>query len=180
MGSLRRKTFTKPLPDGSELFTRKGETFAKWKDAAGKTRTVPVTTAADGSPRIVETASTFTAKYRDADGVIREVATGCRDKTAAEQFLADLERRADRVRAGVVTTAETKTVAHQQTPIAGHFADFIANRKAKGRCCRPDETLSQLTIVADACGFAKLADVTGQAFDRWLSVQWHRERHKRR
>jgi hypothetical protein len=32
MGSIRRNTFTKPLPDGAELFTRKGETFAKWKE----------------------------------------------------------------------------------------------------------------------------------------------------
>jgi integrase len=117
------------------------------------------------------TASTFTAKYRDGDGLLVEVPTGCTDRTAAGQFLANLVRQANRVHAGVVTSAETKTVAHQQTGIAGHFADFIANRKAKGKCCRPDETLSQLTKVAAACGFARLADVTGQAFDRWLSVQ---------
>ena len=171
MGSLRRKTFTKPLPDGADLFTRKGETFAKWKDTAGKTRTAPVTTAADGTPRIVATSRKWLAKYRDGGGYVVEVPTGCTDKAMAEQFLADLERQADRVRAGVVTTAETKTVSHQQTAIAGHFADFLANRKAKGKCSRPEETLSQLTRVADACGFAKLADVNATALERWLAVQ---------
>jgi integrase len=171
MGSLRRKTFTKPLPDGAELFTRKGETFAKWKDAAGKTRTAPVTTAGDGSPRIVATSRKWLAKYRRGDDLVIEVPTGCTDKAMAEQFLADLERQADRVRAGVVTTAETQTVVHQQAGIAGHFAAFIANRKAKGKCSRPEETLSQLTRVADACGFAKLADVNATALERWLSVQ---------
>jgi hypothetical protein len=69
MGSIRRKTFTKPLPPGAELFTRKGGRFAKWKDAAGKTRTAPVTTAADGSPRIVETSRKWLAKYRRGDGL---------------------------------------------------------------------------------------------------------------
>jgi len=57
MGSLRRKTFTNPLPDGAELFTRKGETFAKWRDRNGKTKTAPVTNAADASPQVVATAN---------------------------------------------------------------------------------------------------------------------------
>jgi hypothetical protein len=106
VGSLRRKTFTKPLPPDAETFTRKGEIFAKWKDAAGKTPTAPVTTAADGSPQVGFTCRKWLAKYRDGAGLVVEVSAGCADKTAAEQFLADLERQADRVRAGVVTTAE--------------------------------------------------------------------------
>ncbi len=171
MGSLRRKTFTKPLPDGAELLTRKGETFARWRDRNGKTKTAPVTNAADGSPLVMFTSRKWLAKYRRGDELVVEVPTNCTDKAMAEQFLAELERQAERVRAGIATNAETKTAEHQQAGIAGHFADFIANRKAKGKCCRPDETLSQLTKVAAACSFAKLADVTGQAFDRWLSVQ---------
>jgi len=171
MGSLRRKTWNKPLPDGAELFTRKGETFARWRDRNGKTKTAPVTTDADGSPQLVVTCRKWLAKYRRGDDLVVEVPTNCTDKAMAEQFLAELERQAERVRAGIATNAETKTVEHQQAAIAGHFADFLASRKAKGRCSRPDETLSQLTRVAAACGFAKLADVTGQAFDRWLSAQ---------
>jgi hypothetical protein len=120
MGSLRRKTFTKPLPPDAELFIRKGETLAKWK-VGNKTKTAPVTTAADGSPRIVATSRKWLAKYRDGGGYVVEVPTGCTDKAMAEQFLAELEHGAERVRAGVVTTAETKTVVHQQTGISGHF-----------------------------------------------------------
>ena len=65
MGSLRRKTFTKPLPDGAELFTRKGETFAKWRDGNGKTRTAPVTTAGDGSPLVVFTCRKWAERKGD-------------------------------------------------------------------------------------------------------------------
>ena len=38
MATVFRKTFTKPLPEGAELFTRKGVRLARWKDARGKSR----------------------------------------------------------------------------------------------------------------------------------------------
>ena len=43
MGTVFKKTFTKPLPAGAELFTREGQQFARWKDAKGKTRKSLVT-----------------------------------------------------------------------------------------------------------------------------------------
>lgn len=36
MGTVYRETHTKPLPDGAELFTRKGEQFARWTDGRGR------------------------------------------------------------------------------------------------------------------------------------------------
>ncbi len=35
MGTVYRKTFTKPVPAGAETFTRKGQRFARWKDRKG-------------------------------------------------------------------------------------------------------------------------------------------------
>ena len=68
MGTVYRKTFTKPLPAGAEIIVRKGQRLAEWKDAKGKTRTAPVTTGKDGktgslsrlarSPRSTATART--------------------------------------------------------------------------------------------------------------------------
>ena len=87
MGTVYRKTYTKPLPADVELLTRKGERLARWKDTKGKTRTAPLTTGRDGSDRILVKAGTYTAKYRDGSGVVREKATGCRDKEAALRFL---------------------------------------------------------------------------------------------
>jgi hypothetical protein len=49
MGTVYRKTATKPLPEGAETFTRKGNRLARWKDAKGKTRTAPLTTGKDGT-----------------------------------------------------------------------------------------------------------------------------------
>ena len=43
MGTVIKKTVTKPVPAGAETFVRKGERFARWKDRKGKMRTAPLT-----------------------------------------------------------------------------------------------------------------------------------------
>ena len=42
MGTVYRKTFTKPVSADAELFTRKGERFARWKDGKNKPRLAPL------------------------------------------------------------------------------------------------------------------------------------------
>src|SRR5215469_3585927 len=126
MGTVYRKTFTKPLPAGAEIFVRKGEQLARWKDAKGKARTAPMVGADAADPnRIIVTAGTYTAKYRDGNGLVVEVSTGCRDQDAARRVLADLERRAELVKAGVVTAAENAVADHQATPLVDHFNAYI-------------------------------------------------------
>src|SRR5262245_32290312 len=93
MGTVYRKIVTKPIPEGAEILNRNGEEVARWK-VRGKTRTAPVT----AKGRIAIESSTFTAKYRDGDRIVREVATGCKDETAARKVLSDLERRAELVK----------------------------------------------------------------------------------
>ena len=41
VGTVYRKTYTKPLPATAEILTRKGERLARWKDSKGKTRPAP-------------------------------------------------------------------------------------------------------------------------------------------
>jgi len=76
MGTVYKETFTKPLPAGARIIVRKGRRPAEWKDAKGKTRTAPLTAAGD---RIAVEVGTYTAKYQDGRGIVRKVATGCRD-----------------------------------------------------------------------------------------------------
>ncbi|GAG19042.1 unnamed protein product, partial [marine sediment metagenome] len=52
MGTVFKKTYTKPLPGEAELFIRKGEQIARWKDRKGKKRTAPITLGRNGSERI--------------------------------------------------------------------------------------------------------------------------------
>ncbi len=172
MGTVYRKTFTKPLPADAEQFTRKGKRSARWKDSKGKPRSAPLTVGKDGSDRIVVRAGTFTAKYRDGAGVVREEATGCRDETAARRVLGDLERRAELVKAGVVTAAEDATADHQGTPLAEHVAAFIDHQTAKGlNRIRIDNTRSRLGRLSAECGFQRLGDLSAAGLERWLAAR---------
>ena len=170
MGTVYRKTVTKALPPAAEIFVRKGERFARWKDAKGKLRTAPLTTGRDGQERIVITAATFTAKYRDGGRIVREVPTGCRDEVAARSILADLERRAQLVKGKVITAAEDAISDHQIAPLAVHFAAYTAHRKAKGlNATRIKNTTARLDRLAAECNFRYLADLSGTALESWLA-----------
>jgi len=57
-------------------------------------------------------AATFTAKFRDGEGLLCKVPTGCRSREAAKKVLADLESRAGRVRSGMITAREAAVAEH--------------------------------------------------------------------
>jgi hypothetical protein len=116
VGTVYRKTTTRPIPDSAEIFIRKGERLARWKDSRGKTRTERVTTGQSGVDRIATVSPYYIAKYRNGAGAVVEEPTGCRDETAARQVLADLERRAELVKAKVITSTEDAIAKHQATP----------------------------------------------------------------
>ncbi len=172
MASVFKKTFTKPLPDGAEIMNRKGEHTARWKDRTGKFRSGKVLVAADGRLRVLIEASTFTAKFRDGSGSVVEVATGCRSKDGAMAVLKDLTDRAEKVRSGVLSSAEDSTIDHQQTPIAVHIEAYIAHLEARGTTKgHRDDRKRYLDKLADDCGFRRLRDLDRTVLERWLGVQ---------
>lgn len=133
MGTVFKKTVSRPLPKGAELFTKQGQQFARWKPSKGRARTAKVTTGKDGSTRIREETRTYTAKFRDGEGIVCEVSTGCRDEDAARSVLSKLERRAELVRSEVISPAEAATADHQRTPIADHFAAYLNQFGQRGQ-----------------------------------------------
>lgn len=173
MGAVFKKTFTKPLPGNAEIVIRRGERLAAWKDRKGKRKTARVTVPNKGKhagqTRIVLESSSYTAKYRDGSGCVVEVPTGCRDETAARSVLADLERRAELVKANVLSAAEDAAADHQETPLNAHFADYLDHQTAKDvNPTRIADTRSQLHRIATECGFRRLRDLESLIFERWL------------
>ncbi|MBI2431380.1 MAG: site-specific integrase, partial [Candidatus Hydrogenedentes bacterium] len=172
MASVFKKTFTKPLPENAELFNRKGQEFARWKDKGGKLHTARVTTGQDGARRVLVEASTWTAKYRNGAGHVLETATGCRSKDGAQAVLNDLLARAEKVRAGIVTAAEDEVIDHQQRPLADHIQAYEAHLKVKGTTEGHAKARKMyLDRMVDDCGFKRLRDLDRTAFEKWLSSQ---------
>jgi len=169
MGAVFRKTFTKPLPAGAEIITRKGQRFAKWRDAKGKLRTESVTTGNDGQDRLLVTAGTFTAKYRDGQGIVREVSTGCRDETAAKAVLADMERQAERVRSGLLTAAEAATVNHQDLRLLDHVDAYLTSLEADGTTSEHRANVRRaLHRISKECSFGRLGQLNRDPLEAWL------------
>ena len=171
MGTVFKKQVTKAVPAGAEIFSRKGERFARWK-AKGKTRSAPLTIGKDGSDRIVIESSKWFAKYRDGAGVVQVVATGCRDETAARNVLADLERKAELVRSKVITAAEAAVGRHSGKPLSDHFDAYLAYLEVKGACQEHrSERNRQLRCIARDCGFHRLSDLDRSKLEAWLTQQ---------
>ena len=169
MGTVYKETFTKPLPAGAKIIVRKGKRLAEWKDAKGKARTAPLTAAGD---RIAVEAGTYTAKYRDGSGIVRKVSTGCRDESAARSILTELQRRAEKVKGGILTTGEDRMIDHQGAPLADHLKAYLVHLKAKGDS---DVHLADTRRLANkiivGCGFLRLADVRRETVESWLVQQ---------
>ena len=171
MGTVFKKQTTRPLPIGADIFTKGGQRFARWK-AGKRTRTAKLTTGRDGSERIVTESPTFLAKYRDGSGYVCEVSTGCRDEAAARSVLGELERRAELVKSGVITSTEDAIADNQAVPLAQHFDAYENSLRAKevGDTYRAD-SMRYLRRLADECGFTKLADLQREALEDWLVEQ---------
>src|SRR5439155_22213356 len=103
---------------------------------------------------------------------VQTVSTGCRDETAARQVLADLERKAELVRSGVISAAEESVGRHQAVSLSQHFDAYLASLEAAGCCPEHRSTRRrQLNRLAVDCGFSTLADLDRAALERWLGMQ---------
>jgi len=134
MGFLFKQKYTQSLPADAKFKTKKRkptkrelkadssrleivETIARWRDRSGDWCEGVLV----GSNRVRMRSATWSARYRDGDGLIQTVPTGCRDKSAAETMLKDLEKTAERIHVGVVTTSELST-ASIYFPVSSHIS----------------------------------------------------------
>ncbi len=124
----------------------------------------------DGTDRLLLESPYYVAQYRDGAKRLQVVKTGCRDEQAARRVLADLERRAELVRANVVSASELAIGEHRGTPLDCHFSDYLDHLRAQGVTAHHCTcTKSYLARLAPDCSFGTLADLTEEGLERWLS-----------
>lgn len=170
MATVSRKTVTRPLPEGPELFTRKGERLARWRDRKGERRTGAVVEGRDGSQRVRVESAIYVAKYRDGSGVVREVSTGCRSKDAAQAVLRDLVERAEKVRAGIVSATDDAVRDWLETPVASLLKEYLDSLRSKRRSVSHIEDCRRLNSrLFRECGFTVMRDLIAAPVERWLA-----------
>ena len=171
MATVYKKKVTRPFPANADIITRDGKQYAQWKDRKGKSQRAEVTIGQDGSPRIRTEAGTYTAKYRDGEGIVREVSTGCRDKQAAMGVLKELTDRAELVKAKILSPDQDRIADHQTTPVAGHISAYIAYQRDRGRNADHIKNYeTRLNRSADECGFRWLSELNADKLEIWLST----------
>ncbi len=170
MGSIFRKTAVRAVPAGATITrNRDGTETAKWMPrGARRSITAPVRALADGRKVIQQETGCYYAKYRDPDGLVQTISTGCRDRSSAEQRLAELERRKERIRAGVVTRAELAISDHLAVPLHHHVEDYVTTlgAGAHGRLTR-----RYLERLSQVLGWRTLSDLRRDDLELWLAQE---------
>ncbi|MGB2985216.1 MAG: hypothetical protein WBE26_04980, partial [Phycisphaerae bacterium] len=172
MGMILRKQYTMPIPPGAEITERDGQRLAHWRLRNGKLRSAEVVNGKDGKLRVRGQSRYYMARYRDGSGEIVEVATGCKDEVAARAVLTQLERRAELIRAGVITAAEGDAADHAGAPLSRHLDAYEQHLRAKGGNPRRIAMLRRrLERLARDCHFSKLAKMSAGPIEQWLVEQ---------
>jgi hypothetical protein len=176
MGNVLRKSYTKPVPADAQIVIREDIRLARWRTSKGKLRTAPLTTGKDGAERIRVESRTYFGRYRNGNNLTVEVPTGCRDESAARQVRAELERKAERIRAGLLTPAEARTAEHLATHFAEHIAAYLNALAASGSLpLHRHKTETYLKQLAAACGLVRSTDLHREALERWLADESSRQ-----
>ncbi len=168
MGCVFRQSVNRPLPATATITMQNGREVARWRNRAGKWKTADVVTRPDGRKLIKDESSTYHAKYRGADGIIRTVPTGCRTEDAARQALARLMRDAERVRVGIATPSEIATADAATGAVARAIDDYLAT--LTGEAHRKD-TGRYLRRLATAFRWQRLVDLRREDLERWLAAE---------
>ncbi len=123
----------------------------------------------DGSVRILDEAGTFTAKLRNGKGIVCEVATRCRTEDGARAVLAQLERRAELVKAGVMSAVEDQIADHQSELLSLQIANYLQSLRAKDVSAGYlKETKRLINRLVTDCEFKRIGDIELTTMERWL------------
>jgi integrase len=177
MGMVFKKVVTRPVPAGAVVTrSRDGTDTAKWTPRGSRRPAVmPVFTLDDGRRVIRQESACYFARYRDPDGLVREVSTRCKDKAAADQALADLERRAERVRSGVMTNREAVAADRMRESLDQHIEDYV--ERIPGKRGGPSSPVHRINVrsylrrLAADCGWTCPADLSRDDLERWMNTK---------
>ena len=179
-----KKTFTKPLPDGAKVFSRKHIKYAQFKDTKGRTQELPLTK--DGKKIRCETSSWY-IRFDDHNGIRRTV-KAYTDKSVSDylygkiqefiayryrkhQIPADLQEYLEQdaqIRQQLVGFGllEEKPRAENLDDLVEKFGEYITRKERGQRYI--DEVMRTLRIVFTDCNFGTWDDIDSDVIKKYL------------
>ena len=189
MGFLFKQRYTTPLPKSAKIKMRRrratakelgsnpdsatvAEEIASWRDKSGEKQEGVVV-----GGRVRMESGVWMARYRDASGLLQEVSTGCRDKSNAAIFLADIESTVERIKLGVVTETELDTKEAGDVEIATQIEAYLSslkNKRGKGRRERVSDShlvnvRRSLYRIVKGCSFTSIRDILRESVAQWVT-----------
>jgi len=168
MSRVFRQQYTRPIPPDAQRVTihnKKGESVpaVRFRGSDGKTITAPVVMRGEGAGQSCRASSPNW--YGRVNG---ERVTLCTNKTAAEQMLAELVKKAEMGKAGMGDPFEE----HRKRPLAEHLADFRRFLEAKGNTPKhARQTCRRAEASISGCAFVFMADLSPSAVIDWLATE---------
>ncbi len=103
-------------------------------------------------------------RYYSADGVRHKV-KGYRDRKATEVLAGELEKKSDRLDAGMGDPFEE----HAKRPLLEHLADYVRDLRAGGRVAgHVAKTEARIKTILAGCGFAFIRDLNSEKVAAFL------------
>jgi len=127
------------------------------------------TTTVDGQ-KATRVASKWYIEYVDGQGVRRRV-PGFKDKKATQNLASELERQAERQRAGIVDQRSIDVSEHMGRPIREHVEAYQLSLDGASSW-HISETIRRLGRLIKDCQFARLRDIQAEPVQQWCR---HRE-----
>ena len=169
MATIYREKYRRPIPENAEIGMLRGKKVARWTDSGG--RTVVGEVEEDGK-RVIFQYENWFVRFRDADGIMRRVTTGCRDEQAAQQVLANIMSEVEKIKSGILSRDEAHVSVHSDAPLAQHVSDYLTHMRACERCEDHIRNTGQaIARVTNDCEFGRLRDLQRVKAERWLLKQ---------
>jgi integrase len=156
---------TRKLPLDVEIVEHEGKAHVRMKERG---RSILYRLSRDGR-NYLRPSKRWYFDVRDAAGTVKRV-KGFADLKATEQLAADTERKASRVRGGLIDPTED----HARRPLAAHLQDYAAALEAKGSTAAHIRlTTSRVTALLNGCGIVFLLDADAAKVADWLNALRH-------
>lgn len=171
--AIYKKVTTKAVPESAELFEKNGKRYARWTGKDGAPHSAPVM-GEPGKERVRVESREWYVRIKMADGSRQDINSRCRDKSAAAAWLAARTREQERVKAGVVTTAELDTVTAGRKPLGDSIEAFLKSMRDNGRTEKHVSGVARyIERAAEGLGWKTLTDLDGEALSGWLANEGH-------